>query len=248
MGLRPVGSDRFNGDFRRPAGRKVKFPGGDAAERDAFDGMLPGKIQAGTIGGGELLLLFLGQLSMDNGPHCVEDIAAGKVEGRRNLRLAGFFLVSLLFHQRGAGQPQLDPRVGVDGVVDAAVAGIKTPQQPAVGRIDDGVTPQGGDVPPPQVDALLHRAEGVQIGHPLPGDLLPQVGVLDLEKRLRRRLGRPEVKEGAEEPLLSGVVRGNGDVSVFGPLQQHGPDEKFPPFPLGHWFPLLSTAPTGHCS
>ena len=48
---------------------------------------------------------------------------------------------------RGALLPQLDAGIGVDAVINAAVAGDIAPGHTTVGGVDDGITAQGGDVP-----------------------------------------------------------------------------------------------------
>lgn len=62
---------------------------------------------------------------MDNRTDRVQHMPAGQVVGFRDLYSAGFFLVSLLFHPFGTFQTELYARIGVDGVVDTAVAGNK---------------------------------------------------------------------------------------------------------------------------
>ena len=74
------------------------------------------QFQAGTVAGGQQFPVPTGEPAAHDRPNGVQDIAAGQVESRRDLRLAGSFFMPLLFHQFGAGQPELDTCKGVDGV------------------------------------------------------------------------------------------------------------------------------------
>ena len=65
-------------------------------------------------------------------------------------------------------------------VVDAPVAGDKAPQQLGVGGVDNGAAGQGGDIPLPEVEALLHGPEAGEGGDPLAPGLLLEIGVLHL--------------------------------------------------------------------
>ena len=90
--------------------------------------------------------------------------------------------VALARHEAGALQPQLHPGVGVDGVVNTPVAGIKAPQQLGICRVDNGPAGQGGDVPLPQVEALFHRSQLGKAGDALAPCLLLEVRVLHRQK------------------------------------------------------------------
>ena len=58
---------------------------------------------------------------------------------------------------------KLHARIGVDGVVYAAMAGSKAAQHLAVGGIHNGVDRKGGNVALPEIEARLYRE---QIGKP----------------------------------------------------------------------------------
>ena len=103
----------------------------------------------------------------------MQDIAAGQVEGRRDFCPAGFLLVPLRPHQFSAGQPKLYTGEGMDGIVDAAVAGDEASQHLTVGRIDDRIAAQGGNISLPKIDAFLHLPQVGKLGNPLTADFLP---------------------------------------------------------------------------
>jgi hypothetical protein len=90
--------------------------------------------------------------------------------------------VSLLLHLFRAGQPKLYASVGVDLVVNAMMAGAETAQHPAVRRIDNGITTQGGYISLPQVDALLNRRQIPYIRNPPACSLFFQIRILNLHK------------------------------------------------------------------
>ena len=71
----------------------------------------------------------------------MDHIVAGQVVGPRDLDLSRGLLTSLLRHQLGAVQPQLNAGIGVDAVVDAGVAGDVAAGHPAVGGVDDSAAP-----------------------------------------------------------------------------------------------------------
>ena len=68
-------------------------------------------------------------------------------------------------HQFRAGKAQLYPGIGVDAVINAAVVGQVTAGHTAVGRVHNGIAPQGGDIPPPEVQPRLAWRQAVQLGH-----------------------------------------------------------------------------------
>ena len=72
--------------------------------------------QAGTIAGRKQTAILFCQMGADNRPNCVQDIAAGQVISRGDLRLAGFLLMALLFHQLRTSQPQLYSCESVDRI------------------------------------------------------------------------------------------------------------------------------------
>ena len=84
----------------------------------------------------------------------MQNIFTGEVIGPGDLRLSRFFLPALLLHNCRALLPQLDAGIGVDAVINAAVAGDIAPGHTTVGGVDDGITAQGGDVPLPEIDTL----------------------------------------------------------------------------------------------
>ena len=173
-----VGPHRLDGNLRRQPVWKMELSGGNAAEGHAPAAAAFGQLQTGAVAACQQLAVPPGDPAGDDRPHRVQHIAAGKVVGRGDFGLARPLLVALALHQLLAGQPQLHAREGVDGVVDAAMAGHKAAEHLAVGRVDDGVAAQGGDVPLPEIDPRLHRFQLLQVGDALAADFLLQVGVL----------------------------------------------------------------------
>ena len=172
------GFHRLHGDLRRPLPGEVELPGGDAAEGQAFAALFPRQVQAGAVAGGQLPLVFFRQRPLDDGPHGVEHIPAGQVVGFGDFRLARGLWAALLCQEGRALQPEPHPGEGVDGVVDAAVAGDVAPGHAAVGGVDDGVHLQGGDVPLPEVEARLRRAQIPQLSDAPLFEPFPQIRVL----------------------------------------------------------------------
>ena len=199
---------------------------------------MSGQIQTGGVAGCQLVLVPLGQGSSDGGPYGVEHVPAGQVEGRGDLGRAGGLLVALLRHQGVAGQAELDAGAGVDDVVDTGVAGLEAAQQGAVGRVDDGVGLQPGDVPLPEHDPGIVRRGGE--GRPVddaPVFCFPgKVGILKGQKIIGHRTGRPDVHQGAQQPALAGFVLRDGQIPVGRVLVTQGADEADAPFFLGHGF------------
>ena len=107
---------------------------------------------------------------------------AWQVKGRRQLCRPRLLLVSLPLHLFGAGEAELHPGIGVDGIVDTSVIGAEAPEQLAVGGVDNGIAAQGGDIPLPEIDPRPDRAQRSDVGNSLAPDLLAQVGVLYREE------------------------------------------------------------------
>ena len=98
----------------------------------------------------------------------------------------------------------------MDGIVDAPVAGVEAPQQGGVGRVDDGVHPQPGDVPLPedQAGVGLGGDQGIPVHHPLLRRLGGEEGVLGRQKVRVQGHGRPQVHQAAQEPPLGPLLPG----------------------------------------
>lgn len=60
------------------------------------------------------------------------------------------------------GKPQLHPRIGVNGVVDAAVVRNIAAGHAGIGSVDDGIAFQRGDVAPARDTAPVGWASGLQ--------------------------------------------------------------------------------------
>ena len=92
------------------------------------------------------MLKLSGDAVGDDGPNGVDDVFAWQVVGLRDFGLASWFLMALPLHHFVTFLAQLHARSGMDGVVDAAVKRMETAQHLAVGRIDDGINAETGDV------------------------------------------------------------------------------------------------------
>ena len=144
----------------------------------------------------------------------------GQVIARRQPGPPGGLGVSLGRHEEGALVPELEPRRRVDGVVDAAVAGVEAAQQGGVGGIDDGIGPQTGDVSLPQRHA---GAPGdLRQGHDVHRASLRRLGgqepVLEPEKLRAQGQRRTDVHQSPQEP----------------PRPFPGPELRRPEAALGH--------------
>ena len=139
MGLCFPGAHGLQGDFRRALWRKMEFAGGDAAERQTAQAVFFRQLQTGAVTGGQLPLVRFGQRAGYNRSDGVQHIAARQIKRRCYLCAADRFRLSLFLHDFSADQPQLHARIGVDGVVNTAVAGMEAAQKPAVGGVDNAV-------------------------------------------------------------------------------------------------------------
>ena len=101
------------------------------------------------------MLVPLCQFALNDGADCVDHILAGQIVGGRNLRLPGRLLISLLLHDLCAGVPQLNPRIGMNAVVDAVVARLVAAGHPGIGRVDNGVAGQRCNIALPEIKARL---------------------------------------------------------------------------------------------
>ena len=176
--------------------------------------------EAGAVGGGQQVAVALGQAALHDGAHGVDDVAAGQVVGRGDLGPAGGLRVALLGHEGGAVAAELDAGIGVDAVVDAVVAGAVAAGHTGVGGVDDGVAPQGGDVPLPEVQTVPDGGKVGKVGDALFGDGGAEILVLDGQKIGADGGGLPDVHQRAEKPLLLLRVTGYGDVPIAGLLFQ----------------------------
>ena len=76
---------------------------------------------------------------------------------RRDFRASGRLGRALFAHDPRAFQAQLDAREGVDRVVDAQMPRRPAAQHLAVGRVDDGIRPDRGDIAAPQPQPRVGR-------------------------------------------------------------------------------------------
>ena len=122
-------------------------------------------VQAGAVAGGQLLAgPARSPSALHDGPHGVEHIPGWEVIGPSvSLARPVGSGCPWACMSCDAGVPELEPRRRVDGVVDAAVAGSEAPQQGGVGRVDNGVRLQAGDVPLPE-DRVRGSAGGRPAG------------------------------------------------------------------------------------
>ena len=187
--------DRIDRDPRGDVVRKMKLSRADTAERDAVQTVLHRCVETGEITAFEKLAVFLSEPAADDGSHCVDHIFARQVKSRCDFCLSCRFLVALRFHQFIAGVPELYPGIGVDGVVDAAVAGIEATEHLRIGGVDDGVASQCGDVALPKIDTLLHRQKISDIGNALARSFLLQILILHTHEILADRRGHTDIEQ-----------------------------------------------------
>ena len=86
----------------------------------------------------------------------VYHIVTGQVVGRRDLRLACGFFVTLRFHDLTALVPQTHPRKGVYAVVDTRVAGLPAPGHSRIGGVDYRTASERGNITFPEINAVLY--------------------------------------------------------------------------------------------
>ena len=120
--------------------------------------MIPvGNLQTGAITVSQLEAVLFLQGSVYNRPYRVDHITAGKIKPGRDLRPSHRFLISLSVHDLIAGQPKLYAADAVDHIVHAGMTGDKTAPQSAVGRIDNSVDFQRGNIPFPEGYTAVSR-------------------------------------------------------------------------------------------
>ena len=106
---------------------------------------------------------MLAKRSVHDRSNRVHHVRRGKVKAGGQLRRAGALLVSLRAHDRVADVAQLQSRVGVDRVVDAAVIGREAAEQLRVRGVDDRIDFERRDVALPEIAVRTH---GRQIAKP----------------------------------------------------------------------------------
>lgn len=203
-------------DLRRRFVGEMKYPGGDAAERDALQTVFRRKLQTRAVAGGEKLFIPLRDRAFHDGANRVQHVPAGKIEGGGDLRFPGGFGVPLLFHQLRAGEPQLHARVGVDDIVDASVIGDIAAGHAGVRGVDDGIAAERCDISLPEIEPRLHGNKIVHVRNALRCGLALQVFILHAQK-LRPGAARPaDVHQTAQKlPLVLGVGRNIFGIPAF---------------------------------
>ena len=86
------------------------------------------------------------QLPLHDGPDGMDHMVAGKIVCGRDLGLSRRLLVSLLFHELSTSIPKLDACIGMDAIVDTAMAGLIAARHAGVCGVDDCVTDKRCDV------------------------------------------------------------------------------------------------------
>jgi len=210
---------------------------GNTAEGHAVHPVLCSQAETGAVAvRKKFLILFRGQ-TLQTGPHRVQDIPAGQIVGWRNFSSAHRFLMALLPHDVIHPETQLNTRVRVDYVIDAAMARVKAAEHLRVGGIDDGAAGQCRDVTLPDPDALPYRSERMVVGDTLFCRRLFQIGVLHIQEFLRYRRRGANVKESAQKPFLSENAFGDRELFVFLFLTEQTFQKIHAPFVLGHGRP-----------
>ena len=133
----------------------------------------------------------------------MQDIFAGQIECRGDLCLSGGLGIALLPHQLRTGKPQLHTRIGMNGVVDAAVVRDITAGHAGVCRIDDGVTPKRCNIPLPEIQPRLNRRQVVKIGNALCGGFSLQIFVLSFQNLRIHTPGRTNIHQSPQKLALA---------------------------------------------
>ena len=92
----------------------------------------------------------------------MQHISGRQIIGFCDFGFSGGFRLLLRRHDAGTSQPKLYSRIGMDRIVDTAVARDKASQHLAVGRINNGIHRQPGDVALPQINAGSYRRQFFQ--------------------------------------------------------------------------------------
>ena len=187
--------DRIDRDLCGDVVGEVKLACADTAERYTFQIILHSFIQAGEVTAFEQLAVLVREPAVYDRTHGVDHIFARQVISGCNLRLSCRLLVTLHLHKLITGVTELYARVGVDGVVDAAVTGIEAAEHLRVGGVDDGVAFQRGDVTLPEIDTLLHRFQVGDIGDAFARSFFLQILILHTQEFLGDRRGHTDIEQ-----------------------------------------------------
>ena len=139
--------------------------------------MLGSQIEAGSVTGGQQTFILLRHLISYDRADGVQHIARRQIVPSGDFCLPGGFGMTLRPHDLIAFQAQLNPCRRMDRIIDASVVGNETTQEPIVGRVDNRIHGQGGDIASPKDKALgkgdpragkfhLDRRQGFQAGYP----------------------------------------------------------------------------------
>ena len=137
-------------------------------------------------------------------------------------------------HDIGTLQAELYARIGVDGVVDAAVARGKAAQHSAVCRIDNSIYGKSGNISLPEIDTWLYRRQVVKFCDASFGKAFGQVSVLYLQKFLTGRGRRTYIHQIAQKPSLIRKGIRHPNVPIFSAFIQQIVDQKVQAFVLRH--------------
>ena len=167
----------------------------------------------------------------------MQHIVAGQIERRRNFRLTGGFGIALLFHQFFTGKPQLYARIGMNGVVNAAMVVNIAAGHAGVCRIDDGIATERSNIPLPEIQTRLHGCQVGNIRDTLCGGFALQIGVLRLQEIRANTLRRANIHQTTQKLTLAVCIGRYAHIPIFCFLFQKRLDEKQPPLCLGHFSP-----------
>ena len=222
--------------------REMVLASGNTAKGHAVQAVLRSQCQTGAIAACELIALFPSDCTEDDRAYCVQHMAAGKVVRLRDLRASCGFLL-LLSHELCAFVAKLHARIGVDGVVYAAMAGSKAAQHLAVGGIHNGVDRKGGNVALPEIEARLYREQiGKPCDTPLCKALLQVLRILYPQKFRACRKRWAHVHEAAQKPPPFQKIFRYPDVLVFPALRQEAVEQKIQSLVLCHRAPSVQSA------
>ena len=208
----------------------MKFPRGKTAEGHTAHMDAPCSFEAGNIGCGKKPLVLRREGAVHLRAHGMHHKIAGQVEGRGN---NGFpRVLQLAAHDAVAGKPELHAGKGVDGIVDAAVIGMKAAQHAPVCRVHHGTAFQSGDIPLPDAETVAHGHK-VPVARDAAGkNFLPKIRILHLQKLRRRLPGLAYIEKRTQKTLLRLFIPGKHKTLV--PLLKQHPDKVRPSLCLRH--------------
>ena len=210
-------------DLGRPLFREAEHAGGDAAECHTAQTVFRTEVERVPVTVSQLVFQVRRKAVIHDWPDDMHDLFRGEIIALCQHRQGGRLLIipsvagTKRLHLLMAFGAELDTRIGVDTVVDAAVAGLETAQHPGVGGVYDRVHGKAGDVSLPEgqlirkrlfaAEALCDRRNTIKTHDPSLLRPFLQVLVLDQQGLLRHGTRHADVHQGTQEPLFALCVR-----------------------------------------